>query len=43
MLRKAMIVSQRAKLPNEQLHDDLPPASLKVASRRMLVAGQCET
>ena len=41
MLRMALNVSWKSKIPNQQLYGDLPPVSSKVAYRRLLLAGHC--
>ena len=43
MLRMALDISWTQKLTNIQLYGELPPVSSKVAHRRMLLAGHCET
>ena len=41
MLRMAFNVSWKDRLTNEELYGGLPKISVKVASRRMKLAGHC--
>ena len=41
MLRMALNISWSKKLTNEQLYEDIPPVSNKVAERRMRLSGHC--
>ena len=41
MLRMALNISWRQKLTNEQLYQELPQVTSKIASRRLKLAGHC--